>query len=101
MASLSGGSLRCIESRSGSRLAWAGVRWAGLDVGPYARACISIYIYIIYLCIYIYIYGPPPPMIHRPPENTVNTDENKPFRMIGFWTLPILGSILLNVIGIL
>ena len=25
-------------------------------------------------------------MIHRHPENTVNTDKNKYFRMIGFWT---------------
>ena len=30
-------------------------------------------------------------MIHRAPENTVNTDKNKRFRMIGFWTLPIFG----------
>ena len=30
-------------------------------------------------------------MIHRATENTVNTDKNKHFRMIGFWTLPIFG----------
>ena len=30
-------------------------------------------------------------MIHRATENTVNTDKNKYFRMIGFLTLPIFG----------
>ena len=39
------------------------------------------------VCIYIYvIIWTPPPMIHRLPENTVNTNKNKHFRMIGFWT---------------
>ena len=33
----------------------------------------------------------PRPMIHRPPEYTVNIDRNKHFRMIRFWTRPGFG----------
>ena len=73
---------------------WRGRRfqWFHEEGGapPQIYTC-DFFFFFISVCIYIYIHThkrTQPCQIHRPPENTVSTAENKQFQMIGFWARP-------------